>query len=336
MRSCPPDFRRQFEGWWAEFVAEGERQKNPYFVDVALRRRLRAMSPGAPERAWVGVIMLDWLASSDDLRWHFALSHVCDQRVPAGPAALRAAARNASTESKRGFAETFLRVALRLEQELTVPERFRAEFDGWWDERIAAATDDERLSTAAQLLAARVDALTHDAPERAWIEQLLIERVGSLDMRVAQPALAFVREHRIAGAIPEIRRNVGWNRTAEMVAVERQVLDAADDIAEAAGYPGARAGTAGGAAAAATVATAKVDALEELAALPIWSSGRLRPSQVGWATPRAATSKAGTTSSRPSGARRLARSRLSAPFADGSPTATRLSGDGSLRSCPAG
>ncbi len=272
----PPGYREEFEAWFAELRAESERLKSPHYVDERLSARLRALWSGAAERGWIHDILIEWLGSDDSFHWHAALSMVSQERVPHGPAALRAAAEAADTDSKRDFAETFLKIADDLEQALTVPPAYRSEFDAWWKQQLAAATEEELLGSVERALAARIDTLAADAPERQWIEQLMVERVGGLEMLDARIAIAFAHRHRVAAAIPEIRRLVGWIADEEMDAAAPGFLAAADDIAEAVGWPGDAAARGPETSQGAPGAPAGVE-LHGLAAISVWAPRRLRP-----------------------------------------------------------
>ena len=117
-----------------------------------------------------------------------------------------------------------------------VPPQFRADFEAQWD---AWNVESDELKNPYHLfseVSARLDALAPDAPERAWVSQLMVERVNTYDERRSRAALAFVHRHLVADAIPQIRRHVGWYLTEEPE-LAAEYLAAADDIAEAAGWP---------------------------------------------------------------------------------------------------
>lgn len=114
----PATFREEFERWWDALIVEGDRQRNPYVPDQGLRARLDDLPEGGAEREQIYEVLLEWLASPDDLRWQPALGLLLRERVAAAPAAMRAAVSPANTKDKADFKETFLDVAAELEQAL--------------------------------------------------------------------------------------------------------------------------------------------------------------------------------------------------------------------------
>lgn len=116
--TMPPDFRPRFEAWWDGLIAEGERLKYPYVTDEEAMAELDAMPEDAPERAWIHEILIDWLGSTDTLRWQPALALLLRERVPGAAAAMRAAISPPNTDDKRALVDTFNRVADELDEAL--------------------------------------------------------------------------------------------------------------------------------------------------------------------------------------------------------------------------
>lgn len=235
--AVPSTFRQEFEGWWDALEAEGQQTKNPYAAMIAAMERLDALSPDAPERAWIHEILLDWIGSADEARWHPAVSLLKRDRVAGTPEAFRAAAASATTESKRTYVESFLEFADQLEGDLSVPDAYREEFETWWDGRPIQTDANTWLGESRQELRGRLKGLAEDAPERAWFEQLMIEWLSSDDMGRWLPALQYLWDERREHAITPIRKAAYRPRTDEKLEAVQVFYVAADEIAEVAGYP---------------------------------------------------------------------------------------------------
>lgn len=116
--TIPTEFRNQFEAWWDELIAEGERLKFPYLTDQEAMAELDALPADAPERAWIYEIFTEWLASTDTLRWQPALGLLLRERVPGAADAMRAAISPPNTTDKVALRDTFVSVADELDAAL--------------------------------------------------------------------------------------------------------------------------------------------------------------------------------------------------------------------------
>ncbi|MFT4036130.1 MAG: hypothetical protein QM679_11210 [Patulibacter sp.] len=103
------------ERWWDDLIAEGDRFKNPYVPDLALKERVERLAPDDPERALIDEVLLGWLLSEDDLRWQPALADLAIRRVPSAVPVIRVAVEIATTEVKQSFANVFTKNADEIE-----------------------------------------------------------------------------------------------------------------------------------------------------------------------------------------------------------------------------
>lgn len=116
MTDVPAEFRAKFEAWWDALIVEGERRKYPYLPDQELMNELDAMPGDSTERLWIQAILVDWLGSTDTLRWQPSLGLLRRERVPGASSAMRKAVSPPNTADKRALQETFKRIADELDE----------------------------------------------------------------------------------------------------------------------------------------------------------------------------------------------------------------------------
>jgi hypothetical protein len=97
---------------------------------------------------------------------------------------------------------------------MAVPSTFRQEFEAWWD---ALDAEGQRTKNSYRTLIAtieRLDALSADAPERAWIHEILLDWVASDDERRWDPAVSLLKLECAPGA-PEAFRAAAASATTK-------------------------------------------------------------------------------------------------------------------------
>lgn len=116
---------------------------------------------------------------------------------------------------------------------MPAPTEFRTQFEAWWDALIA---EGERLKfpyLADQEAMAELEALPVDAPERAWIHEILTDWLASTDTLRWQPALGLLLRERVPGAAEAMRAAISPPNTDEKAALQGTFANVADQLDQA-------------------------------------------------------------------------------------------------------